>query len=249
MLGLNFLRGCCAIALLTSACTGGSPPPETSRTQLESQLTTAERRLMELSGQVAKLQAAVDNYQKKLQEIDATPAAERSQAQSAAAAERPRPAPATVENPPKIAASPAPEGSLRAAVPATPAETTPAGPEALYRQALEAYHAGAFDRATTLFDGFGRQHPRHPLADNALYWTGECHYARKRYLKAIDTFKSVLQRYPKGEKVPDAQLKTGYSYLALGDNTTGRRYLQQVVRQYPFSPAGAKAEERLKVIR
>jgi tol-pal system protein YbgF len=134
-------------------------------------------------------------------------------------------------------------------VPATPAETTPAGPEALYRQALEAYHAGAFDRATTLFDGFGRQHPRHPLADNALYWTGECHYARKRYLKAIETFKSVLQRYPKGEKVPDALLKTGYSYLALGDNPAGRRYLQQAVRQYPFSPAGAKAEERLKVIR
>jgi TolA-binding protein len=72
---------------------------------------------------------------------------------------------------------------------------------------------------------------------------------RTRYLKAIDTFKSVLEQYPNGGKVPDALLKTGFSYLALGDKATGRHYLQHVIRQYPFSPAGAKAEERLSVIR
>ncbi len=114
---------------------------------------------------------------------------------------------------------------------------------------LEAYRAGALENATTLFEDFYKQHPQHPLADNALYWAGECQYARKRYLKAIDTFKSVLEQYPNGGKVPDALLKTGFSYLALGDKTTGRHYLQHVIRQYPFSPAGAKAEERLSVIR
>jgi tol-pal system protein YbgF len=149
----------------------------------------------------------------------------------------------------KAAAGAASSVPSKAHRPAKTPEIAPASPEPLYRQALAAYRGGALERATALFENFYRQYPRHRLADNALYWTGECNYARKKYLKAIDTFKSVLQQYPRGGKVPDALLKTGYSYLALGDKTNGRNYLQKVVRQYPFSPAGAKAEMRLRSIR
>ena len=235
MLRSDFLLGCCALALLTSACTVGRPPPEAGRADLEAQLAAAEERLSELSRQVAQLQSALDRRRESVPQSDPTPAAGRPQGSPAEvrAAE-----PAAVENPPKMSAAAG-----------TAAPGAQATPEALYRQALAAYQEGTYPRASALFDAFGAQHPRHPLADNALYWVGECHYARKRYVKAIDAFKSVLQDYPDGGKVPDALLKTAYSYLALGDNTTGRRYLQEVIRQYPFSPAGAKAEERLRAIR
>jgi len=250
MLRSYFLRGCCAIALLTSACAPGTPPPAANRAHLESELAAAERRLAELSRQVASLQAAIDGHRKTLQEIDAASPAEPSQAQPPAAADHPLPGPGAAATPAEAAPDPAPgTPPPPAALPGKPAEGTPATPEALYRQAMEAYRAGALESATTFFEDFYKQHPQHPLADNALYWAGECQYARKRYLKAIDTFKSVLEQYPNGGKVPDALLKTGFSYLALGDKTTGRHYLQHVIRQYPFSPAGAKAEERLSVIR
>jgi tol-pal system protein YbgF len=249
MLRSYFLRGCCAIALLTSACAVGRPPPEASRAHLESQLTAAERRLAELSRQVAGLQAALDDHRKSLQEIDAASPAEPALSQPPAATDHPLPGFGSAETMAEIAPDPAPGVPPPAALPGKPAEGTPATPEALYRQALEAYQAGSLKTASTLFEDFYKQHPQHTLADNALYWTGECQYARKRYLKAIDTFKSVLQHHPNGGKVPDALLKTGYSYLALGDKTNGRHYLQQVVRQYPFSPAGARAEERLSVTR
>jgi tol-pal system protein YbgF len=246
MLRSDFLLGCCALALLTSACTVGRPPPEASRADLEAQLAAAEERLSELSRQVAQLQSALDRQRESVPQSDPAPAAGRPQGSPAEvrAAE-----PAVGENPPKMSAAAGPVGPPRADPAGTAAQGAQATPEALYRQALAAYQEGKYSRASALFDAFGAQHPRHPLADNALYWVGECHYARKRYVKAIDAFKSVLQDYPDGGKVPDALLKTAYSYLALGDNTTGRRYLQEVIRQYPFSPAGAKAEERLRVIR
>lgn len=249
MLRSYFLRGCWAIALLTSACAPGTPPPAANRAHLESELAAAERRLAELSRQVASLQAALDGHRKTLQEIDAASPAEPSRSRPPEAADPRLPGPGAAETPAQTASDPAPGTPPPATIPGKPAEGTPATPEALYRQALEAYRAGALENASTLFEDFYKQHPQHPLADNALYWAGECQYARKRYLKAIDTFKSVLEQYPNGGKVPDALLKTGFSHLALGDKTTGRHYLQKVIRQYPFSPAGAKAEERLSVIR
>jgi tol-pal system protein YbgF len=241
-----FFLGCCGLALLTGACTVGRPPQEASRADLQAQLAAAEERLSELSRQVAQLQSALDRQRETVPQSGPTPAAGHPQGSPAEvrAAE-----PAAVENPPQMAAAAGPGGPPRADPADTAAEDAQATPEALYRQALAAYQEGKYPRAGALFDAFGAQHPRHPLADNALYWAGECHYARKRYVMAIDAFKSVLQDYPDGGKVPDALLKTAYSYLALGDNSTGRRYLQEVIRQYPFSPAGAKAEERLRAIR
>jgi tol-pal system protein YbgF len=241
-----FFLSCCAIFLFASACTLGRPPTGAHRTDLEYRLAAVEERLSELSRQVAKIHPRLENQGESVPEGDQTPAA---------AATRGRPAdirparPATAENPPQPAAATELPGPPRTDPAGKDTEDVQASPEALYGQALAAYQEGKFRRASALFEAYYAQYPRHPLADNALYWTGECHYARKRYLKAIDTFKSVLQDYPDGGKVPDALLKTGYSYLALGDKTTGRRYLQEVIRQYPFSPAGAKAEERLKVLR
>ena len=51
------------------------------------------------------------------------------------------------------------------------------------------------------------QHPDHSLADNAMYWLGECHYSSGQYAKAVTVFKKLVKAYPKAEKVPDALLK------------------------------------------
>lgn len=237
------------MALLTSACAVGKPRPDYSRAQLEAEMAETQRRLTALSHQVANLQLAVDSHEKTLQEIRQTPAGETPDATSPSDASRSLSVEPIAERQAKKTVDATSPDSRRTPLSAKAAEGKPENPETLYRQARTAYQAGALDRATALFENFGSQYPRHGLADNALYWTGECYYSRKKYLKAIDTFKSVLQKFPRGGKVPDALLKTGYSYLALGDKPNGRKYLQQVVRQYPFSPAGAKAEARLRSIR
>jgi tol-pal system protein YbgF len=122
-------------------------------------------------------------------------------------------------------------------------------PQILYSRALSKYKNADYKDAALLFESFVAQYPTHDLADNSLYWEGECMYALKDFSKAITVFQRVVNDYPEGGKVPDAMLKTGYSYLSLGDRDNARIHLKNVVKSYPFSPSGTKAEMMLKKIR
>lgn len=119
-------------------------------------------------------------------------------------------------------------------------------PAQLYQKARTLLLTGDTDNASDLFATFAKAHPDHALADNALYWLGECHYSLGRYQKAIIVFKDLVKTYPKAEKVPDALLKIGYAYLSLDDINRANHFLKLVLKKYPFSPAGEKAQEKLK---
>jgi tol-pal system protein YbgF len=119
-------------------------------------------------------------------------------------------------------------------------------PILLYNSARSLVLEENFHEATRLFKEFLTRYPNSELADNALYWLGECHYSLGNFQEAINTFKDVVTLYPKGGKVPDALLKTAYAYLSLDDADRAHHYLKLVVRGYPFTPAGEKAEQKLK---
>jgi tol-pal system protein YbgF len=119
-------------------------------------------------------------------------------------------------------------------------------PSQLYQKARGLLLEGDLINAAQLFETFIAQHPNHSLADNAMYWLGECHYSSGQYKKAIGVFKELIKAYPKAEKVPDALLKTGYAYLSLDDVNRAHHYLKSVLTKYPFSPAAEKAQEKLK---
>ncbi len=115
----------------------------------------------------------------------------------------------------------------------------------LYRHSLDALRAGKHDEAIRGFREFLRLYPNHDLADNSQYWLGECFYDRKDYASAVREFRRVIERYPNGNKVPDAMLKVGYSYLALGSTEAGRQTLMQLQRSYPRHQAAVLAGTRL----
>ncbi|MFH2058604.1 MAG: tol-pal system protein YbgF [Pseudomonadota bacterium] len=121
--------------------------------------------------------------------------------------------------------------------------TTPAQ---LYKKARNLLLEEDYTNAATLFKKFIAAHPTDSLADNAVYWLGECYYSMKDYKKAILIFKNLENQYPKSEKVPDAILKSGYSYLSLDDTNRANYFLKKVIKEYPFSPASEKAQEKLK---
>jgi tol-pal system protein YbgF len=118
-------------------------------------------------------------------------------------------------------------------------------PRQLYNEALKAYKHNNYLEALSLFALFIKHHPKHSLADNALYWSGECHYTQSEYETSVVFFKKVVSQYPDGNKVPDALLKIGFSYLELGDFKNGRTYLTRTVSVYPHSAAGITAQKRL----
>lgn len=119
-------------------------------------------------------------------------------------------------------------------------------PSQLYQKARTLLLEGDLVNAAQLFETFVAQHPSHSLADNAMYWLGECHYSSGQYAKAVTVFKSLVKTYPKAEKVPDAILKTGYAYLSMDDPNRAHHYLKLVLTKYPFSPAAEKAQGKLK---
>src|SRR5690606_34317546 len=93
--------------------------------------------------------------------------------------------------------------------------------------------------------GFLATHPRHDYADNAQYWLGEAYYAQNDYRQALGEFRIVIETYPRGNKVPDALLKVGYCYQALGQTDKARAVLEQVVNLYPKSEPATLAATRL----
>jgi tol-pal system protein YbgF len=151
------------------------------------------------------------------------------------ALERPR-------NPTPAVAWPAPRASEPAARPVD----RNGGEVALYQSANDHLRAGETGEAVEAFRAFVQRYSSHELADNAQYWLGECYYHRKDYSTALREFRRVVEKFPRGNKVPDALLKLGFTYLALGSTRPGREALTELVRTYPRHPASGLATAKLQ---
>jgi tol-pal system protein YbgF len=115
-----------------------------------------------------------------------------------------------------------------------------------YRAAVELVKSGKQEEAVAALHAFLVKYPRHDYADNAQYWLGESFYAQKDFAHALAEFRTVIETYPRGNKVPDALLKVGYCYQALGQTDKAHAVLAQVVNLYPKSEPAALAAKRLE---
>jgi tol-pal system protein YbgF len=140
---------------------------------------------------------------------------------------------------------PGPPRAARASAADDATSEEAAAPLVLYRRSLEHLRAGRHDEAVAGFRDFIKQFPSHDYADNAQYWLAECFYDRKDYGSALREFQRVVQRFPQGNKTPDALLKVGFCYLALGSTGPAREKLEEVTRAYPKHHASALAAAKL----
>jgi tol-pal system protein YbgF len=143
--------------------------------------------------------------------------------------------------------SPRDAGATKGLQPATPgAGETLVDPEEIYQSARADFGRGSYDLAESGFQEFVDRFPDSELADNALYWVGECRYSRGEYEKSIDTFGDVARRWPQGDKTPDAGYKKGLALLALNRTAEGIVQLQKVKDGWPETPAGRLARGKLQ---
>jgi tol-pal system protein YbgF len=140
-----------------------------------------------------------------------------------------------------VSRAPEPRADAPAGAPARPA----ADPLKLYREALEILRGGHPEAARVGFRRFLDANPQHDYADNAQYWIGECDYAAGNLGAAARSFRTVVERYPRGNKVPDAMLKLGFTLQALGDDGAGRAVLESLTRAFPRHEAARLAAARL----
>jgi tol-pal system protein YbgF len=129
------------------------------------------------------------------------------------------------------------------AAPATATvESDPHDPIALeYRAALAHVSQREWDQALSALGRFVTAHPSHPYADNAMYWRGEVLYAQRDYPGAIAELSAMIERFPHGNKVPDALLRIGFSYQRLGERERAREIFRRVREQFPGTVAARTA--------
>ncbi len=116
----------------------------------------------------------------------------------------------------------------------------------LYKDARQAYDKGELDKARQLFHKLIQEHPKSADADNAQFWIGESYYREKWYERAILEYQTVIEKYPKGNKVPAAMLKQGMALLQIGEKSSARLILQELTKKFPKASEAAIAGQKLK---
>ena len=134
-----------------------------------------------------------------------------------------------------------------------PAEQKPAAPppsslspQDTYNSAYADYLKGNFELAVEGFKMYGASFPDSPLADNALYWIGECYYSQRKFEEAIDQFNDLILNYPQGDKIAAAYLKKGLGLTELGRKEEALVVFKLLVSKYPLEEESKIAQEKIK---
>ncbi|MEO5625583.1 MAG: tol-pal system protein YbgF [Dokdonella sp.] len=130
-----------------------------------------------------------------------------------------------------------------------PAAADAGGGAASYNDAFAALKDGRYAESARRFQGFIDQNPDGELTGNAYYWLGESYYVTQNYKIALQSFETLLKRYPTSQKAPDALLKVGYSQYELKQWDQAEATLNQVVQTYPDTTVARLAQGRLRALK
>lgn len=205
--------------------------------------------ILELLQRIERLEIEVRHIRGEL-EIQRYQAERLQQEREAAASPAPLPHAAA---PAQSAPQSAPPSASLEPTPAAPASSAPqpaAGIEqADFDAALSEWREGRYPQAIAAWQRFLSAYPNSGLAGEARYWLGEAYYVSRDYQAAKEAFINLGLNAPQSPRLPDALLKLGYIYEALGDTSRAREVLQKLVQVYPNTPAAALAERRLPSLR
>lgn len=114
-----------------------------------------------------------------------------------------------------------------------------------FERGLEMMKTGNSTAGITQLDQFATDWPRHPKADNALYFAGLALMAQKDFQPASERFERVAAQYPAGDAVLDSMLKLADCRLKLNRASEARATWQKIVSTFPGTSAAAQAQARL----
>ncbi len=119
-------------------------------------------------------------------------------------------------------------------------------PREVYNMAYSDYRKGNFELAIDGFKMYREQFPESPLADNSLYWIGECYFSQEKYAGAIEQFNELLLNYPRGDKIPAAYLKKGISLMELRKKEESLIVFNLLISKYPLEEETKIAQQKIK---
>lgn len=120
--------------------------------------------------------------------------------------------------------------------------------EKLYAFAKKSFDQKNYETARDAFEKFLETYPDSDKADNARFWIGEVYFNEQWYEKAILEYQSVMDNYPKGNKVPAAYLKQGIAFQELDETGNAKLVLKELIRKFPDTNEADIARKKINQI-
>ena len=117
-----------------------------------------------------------------------------------------------------------------------------------YDKALSAYRKKDHDGSILLFQNLALSNPPNHLLDNIEFWIGSNYVALEMYDDAILQFETVLNKYPRGNKVHDSRYMIGVSYSKMGETSRAIEVLEDALKRNPTNEVRAKILAQLNHI-
>lgn len=145
-----------------------------------------------------------------------------------------------------IAGSDPVDGAATTGAATPPAAAAPSAstedPQVHYQRAQRDYANGDFQKALTEFDEHLRLWPGSETASNALFWKAKCNLKVGDNRAAINDFEQLRKEYTTSTKVPFAMHNQAVAHSNLGDTAKAKALLEEVIANYPVSPAAEQAK-------
>ena len=121
-------------------------------------------------------------------------------------------------------------------------------PEELFRQIYLDFSRREYQLALEESESFLAEYPDDPLGEEVLFIRGQCLMEQGRHPDALKEFSTILQRYPRGKRVPGALLRMAVSYDAMGQKELAAGVVRRLLKEHPDSEEAKIAAERFSGI-
>lgn len=161
------------------------------------------------------------------------------------------PAPGAEALPPPQPTAPPELSPLANATPPPATPTTPTTPstgsaEKDYQQAQRSFANQDYSKALEQYSAFLQRYPESENAANATFWRAKSLQAMEKYEEAIQGFEMLRSKYSTNQKVPFAMHQQAVCHARLGQTDRAIKLMQQVIKDYPMTPAADQAKTDLK---
>ncbi|MFY1828540.1 tetratricopeptide repeat protein [Myxococcus fulvus] len=120
--------------------------------------------------------------------------------------------------------------------------------DADYEKYVSMLRTGNVEGGVQRLRTFSEENPRHPRADNALYFSGLGQMGLNDFKDAASTFERLIATYPAGDAVLDGMLRLAECRVRLNQAADARALYTRVVTQFPGTAAATQAEQRLAAL-
>jgi TolA-binding protein len=117
-----------------------------------------------------------------------------------------------------------------------------------YNKALSEYRSRNYDESILLFQNLALSNPPNSLKDNIAFWIGSNYLALEMFDDAILQFETVLNKYPRGNKVHDSRYMLGVSYSKKGETSRAIEVLEGALKRNPTAEVRGKILAQLNSI-